>query len=410
MVIGITLGLRKENESMWINGIKMNAIFLMNALKKCGHEVTLLDTSVHIKTKDPNGKIPDDKVIWDSKEFPVHKFNKYAPKCDILILLGTTLLGDLLAWFKKSGPNKKIVRYMCGNNYVIDMERSIFREPGTKLADEITSYRTVEHGHLVDECWYVPQQGYQNHHYYRVLMDLPDDKVKPVPFVWDPMFIDEIETKYSSQGSVPVYQAKKNEDKVLCIMEPNMNVVKYNMIPTLIVEDAYNKHNIDFKHLNIISSVHLAQKKVWTSTIQQLNIFKKKGIKSAHRLAVHAILAYAADIVISHQWENPLNYAYLDAMYLQFPLLHNADMIKDAGYYYPDFDVKTGAEKLQWILENHDNNIDEYNERNERVIERYTVYNDDLLSTYNKLIDNLVQNRNVHGLSYEYNWETNIYK
>ena len=410
MVIGITLGLRKENESMWVNGIKMNAIFLMNALVKAGHEVVLLDTSVHVETEDPDGKIPDDKVIWNSKDFPVYKYNKYAQNCDILILLGTTLLGDLLAWFKQTGPNKKIVRYMCGNNYVIDMERSIFREPGTLLADEITSYRTIEHGYLVDECWYVPQQGYQNHHYYRVLMDLPDDKVKPVPFVWDPMFIDEIENVYSNLGSVPVYQAKKNEDKVLCIMEPNMNVVKYSMIPALIAEDAYNKYKIDFKHLNIISSVHLSKKKVWSSTIEQLNISREKGVKTAHRLPVHAILAYAADIIISHQWENPLNYAYLDALYLQFPLLHNADMIRDAGYYYPDFNVEAGSKELEWILKNHDSSIDQYNAKNEEVLERYTVYNDDLISTYNKLIDNLIQGSNVHELSYEYNWQTNIYK
>lgn len=34
MKIGITLGLQKANESMWINGIKLNAIFLANALQK----------------------------------------------------------------------------------------------------------------------------------------------------------------------------------------------------------------------------------------------------------------------------------------------------------------------------------------------------------------------------------------
>ena len=47
MKIGITLGLKKKNESMWINGIKLNAIFLMNALEVydlkdlslCGHSM-----------------------------------------------------------------------------------------------------------------------------------------------------------------------------------------------------------------------------------------------------------------------------------------------------------------------------------------------------------------------------------
>ena len=33
MVIGITIGITKEYESLWINGIKLNALFLANALK-----------------------------------------------------------------------------------------------------------------------------------------------------------------------------------------------------------------------------------------------------------------------------------------------------------------------------------------------------------------------------------------
>ena len=32
MYIGVTIGLQKEFESIWINGIKMNAIFLVNVL------------------------------------------------------------------------------------------------------------------------------------------------------------------------------------------------------------------------------------------------------------------------------------------------------------------------------------------------------------------------------------------
>ena len=127
-------------------------------------------------------------------------------------------------------------------------------------------------------------------------------------------------------------------------------------------------------------------------------------------MPVHSILANYADVVISHQWENPLNYAYLDAMYLQFPLIHNAEMIKDAGYYYPEFDISKGAEQLKWVLDNHDSNIDSYNERNEEVLTRYTVYNEDMLKTYNKLIDNLMAGTNIHHLSYEYDWKTNTYK
>jgi hypothetical protein len=47
MYIGITIGLQAENESIWINGIKMNAIFLMNALQVAGTQGSIIRYSNH---------------------------------------------------------------------------------------------------------------------------------------------------------------------------------------------------------------------------------------------------------------------------------------------------------------------------------------------------------------------------
>ena len=64
MYIGITIGLQQEDESIWINGIKMNAIFLMNALLETGNKVVLLETGSIVAEKDL-----DEKVVWDTKDF-----------------------------------------------------------------------------------------------------------------------------------------------------------------------------------------------------------------------------------------------------------------------------------------------------------------------------------------------------
>jgi len=61
-------------------------------------------------------------------------------------------------------------------------------------------------------------------------------------------------------------------------------------------------------------------------------------------------------------------------------------------------------------MDHHDKHIDEYNEKNEKVLTRYTVYNEDLIETYRLLIENLFAKENINGLSYEYNWKTNTYK
>ena len=84
-------------------------------------------------------------------------------------------------------------------------------------------------------------------------------------------------------------------------------------------------------------------------------------------------------------------------------------MIKDAGYYYPDFDAHQGMQELKYAIENHDSRLNEYNENTERVLERYTTYNDGMIEIYKKLVDNKYDKIDS-SLSYEYNWETNLYK
>ena len=114
------------------------------------------------------------------------------------------------------------------------------------------------------------------------------------------------------------------------------------------------------------------------------NTHKRKPpkIKFTPRYPVCHYLAEATDIVISHQWENPLNYAYLDVLYYNFPLIHNADMIQDAGYYYPECDLKTASAQLKKAADSHGDNLESYNEQSEEVLTRYTVYNEKLVHTY----------------------------
>lgn len=410
MTIGITLGITKDNESMWVNGIKLNAIFLANMFKKLGHEVWLLDTNGIVSANKVTGRLDSDKIVWDVSEFPIYQFLKKWKKVDVLITLGTALDDKTLEHFKSFRETNRVVKYMCGNNYVLDMERVLFR-------GDTDQAPTLQKG--LDELWYVPQQQKHNHDYYRILHWLEEDKVKPVPFVWDPMFIDKTENLYGGkladgtdiEVAVPIYQPKELSEMRLTCMEPNMNVVKYHMIPMMIAEEAFRRGN-KFKAFNIISASRLMESKYWKTILGKLALFDPDDnrVFVHHRYPVHSILAKLTDVVISHQWDNPLNYAYLDAMYLQYPLVHNAPMIQDAGYYYPEFDVKEGVKQLEYIFEHHNNNIDAYNERNEEVLTRYTVYNEDMLETYQKLLDNLMDRKNSHGLTYKYDWKTNGYK
>jgi hypothetical protein len=85
-------------------------------------------------------------------------------------------------------------------------------------------------------------------------------------------------------------------------------------------------------------------------------------------------------------------------------------MLKDAGYYYPGFDIHAGADKLEYAVKNHDANLEKYNDNSEAVLERYTIYNKGLIDLYAKLIHNLQYKKSSEDLSYEYDQKTNLYK
>jgi hypothetical protein len=119
------------------------------------------------------------------------------------------------------------------------------------------------------------------------------------------------------------------------------------------------------------------------------------------------MLTQHLDVLICHQLLNPLNYLYLDAAYLGYPVLHNAPMCKDLGYYYEGSDTVEASKMLNHILTEHDKNIDAYNERNDKVLQRYHIDNTDVIETYDRLIENLFNGGNK-GLVYDPT--TNLYK
>ena len=404
MKIGIIISLQKENESMWINGIKLNALNLSKMLNQIpGNDVYILDASDNVKDLT--------KVSWDYNKYKIEKFNKMKNELDLMFMLGASLPNKVILSLKKENKKIKIIKYQCGNSYVVDMEKCLFGDPETKSKASWDKFH--------DETWIIPQQEYNNIEYYRTIYKQKGDLVKVVPFVWDPEPLDEWDKKLIKAGKpIPKYTPKKSSEKRITVMEPNLNVVKFSAIPLMIAENIFSDLGKDaFKILNIGSGRRLIKNKYYQSMLSNLDIFKSNRggkaendkIKFIPRYPVSMLLSEATDIVLSHQWENPLNYAYLDAMYYGYPLVHNAEMIKDAGYYYPDFNISEGANQLEKALNEHDSNLKEYSKKNRSALNRYLSTNKKVVNTYKKLIDN-VFNKDTHKMTYEYDWKTNLYK
>lgn len=390
--IGITLGLKNNKESIWTNGIKQNVLMLVHLLKnsKKNYEVCILNIFNVDFTEKPSYL----------KDIDIFYFNDKFMEMDLLISMGGQILDSDAKKFKEN-KDKRIVSYKCGNNYVLSMEEILFKE--SKTGSEIEQE--------IDELWYVPQQDEVNRGYYTTLHRT---NAIIVPFVWHPKFLYEKTLEIEKGYKLGVYKKSwqyeiGKEKKIIGIMEPNLNIVKFCLIPTMIVEESYRgeigKNHID--KLRITNGEQLKTNKLFMSYVKTFDLFKDNKISAESRYQTAYVLTQHLDVLVCHQILNPLNYLYLDAVYLGYPILHNAHMCKDLGYYYEGSDTVEGAKMLDWILTNHDDNIEEYDKRNDLVLQRYHADNEELISTYDRLIENLWNGGNNN---LEYNPETNLYK
>ena len=102
------------------------------------------------------------------------------------------------------------------------------------------------------------------------------------------------------------------------------------------------------------------------------------------------VLAKLTDIVISHQWGNPLNYMYLETCWQGYPLVHNATLCTDLGYYYPGNDVPKGLEQVLGVVASHDEHWVEYRDRQRALIARYLPGNKAMSRRYRELLDDVM--------------------
>ncbi len=392
--IGITIGLKDNKESIWTNGIKQNVLVLHRLLKnsKKEYEVVLLNTI---------------DVDWSTKpsylkDIEICNFKDNFMDMDMLIVMGAQISNADIKNFK-TNPNKKVISYKCGNNYVITMENILFKE------EEAGKLHQFEEDY--DEIWYIPQQDEVNSGFYKTLYRT---NAFIVPFIWHNQYLLEALTdieKGFKRGQFKKdyrYEVGK-EKKRIGVMEPNLNIVKFSLIPTMITEECY-RGEIGKKHIDklmLTNSEKISKNKEFMSMIRTFDLFKDNKITAESRYQTAFILSQYIDVLICHQILNPLNYLYLDAAYMGYPVLHNAPLCKDLGYYYENSDTVDGAKQLDYILTEHDKNIDAYNERNDKVLMRYYADNPKLVKTYDKLIYNLFNGGNKDLV---YNPKTNLYK
>ncbi|KUY59003.1 DUF2827 domain-containing protein [Burkholderia sp. RF2-non_BP3] len=360
--IGITIGLQDEAESLWVNGIKQNALYLMRVFQHSPlrHRVLLVNTtSVAITSRLP----------WDIERYPVGRFEDVKDDLDVLIELGGQINADQTGYLKARGT--RLVSYCCGPEFVQMMEAMIFDR---RMCDSVFINQRY------DEVWVIPQVVETSWHFFKTLRRCP---VREVPFVWDPMCIEARARDLPNGGE---YRPASGPRR-LSVMEANIDVLKFCLYPMLIVENAYRLVGSEIGHLHVTNAQHLAlHRPEFIGVAKYLDIVRDHKASFVGLFETPRFLAEHTDIVVSHQWGLALNYFYFDVCWNGYPFVHNAHLCSDLGYYYPGQDVDEGARQLVQAIRNHDHGWEEYRARQRKCIGRFLTTDARVVACYDELL------------------------
>lgn len=143
----------------------------------------------------------------------------------------------------------------------------------------------------------------------------------------------------------------------------------------LVCEEAYRKDPKFLECFRLTNTFHIKDRPAFVSFARSLDIVNHGLVAFEGRFPMYDYMARNGDCIIAHQWECELNYAYYEALFGNYPLIHNSEMLKEYGYYYPDFDAARGGEVLLKAFTEHDRNFKKYRAKCKELFSKLDIYN-----------------------------------
>ena len=355
MNFALTVSLDK---GIFTNGLQQNIIFLCELLQDLGHHPTLILNHPVDKCMDP----PKDVPLIHHKDIDLSQGFDYFLQCGWVP--SRSLIDDL----KRTSPKVRNVHIHYGNRLLADIEQC--------------KWDTVPVGNYkVDEVWVSPHYDFSVP-YFKTYYNT--QKVFILPYIWSSRLIESHNKIWEKGGDTARYSP--GSEKNIAIVEPNLNMTK-NCIPSImVVEELFHSTPDLFNALRVYCSSVIAPKKYFRALMWDLQITQNNKIQFAGRQIISKTFAQECNVVVSHQLLNALNYTYLEALFFDIPLVHNSDIIKSAGYYYPDYDTVEGARQLRKALTEHDDNIERYRASAQQIIWQYSPDNPRVKDAYRRLL------------------------
>lgn len=367
--VGVSIFVRKGEQSLWENGIFQNCLFLVQLLLRSPRV-----GAVYLVAGGGDGSPTDANFLADSP-VPVIDMSTAAQELDVMIEMSAQLAREWVEAFGTKGG--KIVSMRVGNDYVIDIERMVFDKP----------HGLVITGAPYHAVWTLAEYQATSVPYFASTFRAP---TRTVPHLWSPAVLERgLAKARETQPDLPFgYQPGKERWRV-GMFEPNVCMVKVSHIPMLVCEVAHRANANLLQHVYCYNTWHMKDHAVFNGFANSLDIVRH-GISSFEgRFPIYQVLGANVDAVVSHHWENGQNYVYYEALYGNYPLIHNSHLIDDCGYRYHDFDCEEGGAALQRAFAEHDDNLDSYRTKARALLHKLDPESEANVRVYTEALDDL---------------------
>jgi len=286
---------------------------------------------------------------------------------DFIIEIANGLTESLAEYYTQQGG--KIVTIQYGNNLLIEMGEMIYKPD---MLPRGIRTRT--------EIWTSPHYEFAIPAY----KTLEQIDIKICPYIWESELLKAqcIAKKYD-----PYFNLER-DTKNVSVLESNLYIVKTCKIPILVAENLNQRRPDLLNNVFVYGSHELKENKTFEQMVRKLTTFAEQKISFEHRYSF-PWLAHKdmLGVMISHQWNNELNYLQLEAMHLGAPFVHNSPVFAEYGYYYPDFDVEQGGRALEMAMETHKDNFEFIKKREAEGLWNYDPKNPKNIKGYVELIE-----------------------
>jgi hypothetical protein len=360
--IAITFNVEADpTQSIWYNGGNQHCVFLYQMLKRWAGAAHVWLCYSGAVTEIPRG------LMIDAFRADLRPIQEAIYETDLLIEMNLFLGPDFYEVLR--GRGGKAVSYRFGNDYVIAVET---------VSLNAHDWAPNPHRTVFDEVWTNAQHMRTCASFFAAMAKAP---VFELPHLWSPLFF---ETALARDPDLKGHWGYKPgaRPKNIGLFEPNINVVKSAILPMLIVDEAFRRSPEAIGHVYMTNTEKLKENKAFKHMALGLDMVQAGRASADGRFPFVEFAGRFVDIIVTHQWENGLNYLFYEALHGGYPLVHNSEFLGDAGYHYDGFDIAAGADALTRALFTHDDHLKAYQKSAQAVLRKVNPLNPDVLAPY----------------------------